>query len=143
MGLLLALGDRVLVLYWAKPEVFLGVWLGWWKGPVITEDLFPLGFSFEKDTRLYFDDTCVVPERLEGKNPAPEEGWGGNQGSRREIRGWAPQQLAFRPSCAGMVLLRAVEHHPAWHHHCAPSPFLPPTPRLPCLQRQSQHLSPL
>ncbi|NWZ54901.1 ETV5 protein, partial [Haliaeetus albicilla] len=25
------------------------------------------GFSFEKDTRLYFDDTCVVPERLEGK----------------------------------------------------------------------------
>ncbi|NWS57313.1 ETV5 protein, partial [Chunga burmeisteri] len=29
------------------------------------------GFSYEKDTRLYFDDTCVVPERLEGKNPAP------------------------------------------------------------------------
>uniref|UniRef100_A0A8D0F1C3 ETS variant transcription factor 5 n=1 Tax=Strix occidentalis caurina TaxID=311401 RepID=A0A8D0F1C3_STROC len=26
-----------------------------------------LGFSYEKDTRLYFDDTCVVPERLEGK----------------------------------------------------------------------------
>ncbi|NXC04181.1 ETV5 protein, partial [Orthonyx spaldingii] len=25
------------------------------------------GFSYEKDTRLYFDDTCVVPERLEGK----------------------------------------------------------------------------
>ncbi|NP_001384719.1 ETS translocation variant 5 isoform X1 [Gallus gallus] len=24
------------------------------------------GFSYEKDTRLYFDDTCVVPERLEG-----------------------------------------------------------------------------
>ncbi|XP_010145217.1 PREDICTED: ETS translocation variant 5-like, partial [Eurypyga helias] len=24
-------------------------------------------FSYEKDTRLYFDDTCVVPERLEGK----------------------------------------------------------------------------
>ncbi|NWR24560.1 ETV5 protein, partial [Emberiza fucata] len=23
------------------------------------------GFSYEKDTRLYFDDTCVVPERLE------------------------------------------------------------------------------
>lgn len=43
---------------------------------MITEDLFPLGFSFEKDTRLYFDDTCVVPERLEGKNPAPEEGRG-------------------------------------------------------------------
>ncbi|KAM6326361.1 ETS translocation variant 5 isoform 1-T1 [Podargus strigoides] len=33
------------------------------------------GFSYEKDTRLYFDDTCVVPERLEGKNLAPEEGW--------------------------------------------------------------------
>lgn len=55
---------------------FFGVWLGWWKGAVITKDLFPLGFSFEKDTRLYFDDTCVVPERLEGKNPAPEEGLG-------------------------------------------------------------------
>ncbi|XP_054840053.1 ETS translocation variant 5 isoform X1 [Eublepharis macularius] len=25
------------------------------------------GFSYEKDARLYFDDTCVVPERLEGK----------------------------------------------------------------------------
>ncbi|NXU27851.1 ETV5 protein, partial [Thalassarche chlororhynchos] len=25
------------------------------------------GFSYEKDTRLYFDDTCVVPERLEGR----------------------------------------------------------------------------
>ncbi|KFZ65300.1 ETS translocation variant 5, partial [Podiceps cristatus] len=25
------------------------------------------GFSYEKDTQLYFDDTCVVPERLEGK----------------------------------------------------------------------------
>ncbi|XP_044532423.1 ETS translocation variant 5 [Gracilinanus agilis] len=25
------------------------------------------GFSCEKDPRLYFDDTCVVPERLEGK----------------------------------------------------------------------------
>ncbi|XP_025892204.1 ETS translocation variant 5 [Nothoprocta perdicaria] len=25
------------------------------------------GFPYEKDTRLYFDDTCVVPERLEGK----------------------------------------------------------------------------
>ncbi|NWX14760.1 ETV5 protein, partial [Aegotheles bennettii] len=25
------------------------------------------GFSYEKETRLYFDDTCVVPERLEGK----------------------------------------------------------------------------
>uniref|UniRef100_A0A8D0HLF1 ETS variant transcription factor 5 n=1 Tax=Sphenodon punctatus TaxID=8508 RepID=A0A8D0HLF1_SPHPU len=25
------------------------------------------GFSYERDTRLYFDDTCVVPERLEGK----------------------------------------------------------------------------
>lgn len=25
------------------------------------------GFSYEKDPRLYFDDTCVVPERLEGK----------------------------------------------------------------------------
>ncbi|NXS58096.1 ETV5 protein, partial [Brachypteracias leptosomus] len=29
------------------------------------------GFSYEKDTRLYFDDTCVVPERLEGKNQEP------------------------------------------------------------------------
>ncbi|KAK1194104.1 ETV5 protein, partial [Pygoscelis papua] len=37
------------------------------EGPVLTEGLFPLGFSYEKDTRLYFDDTCVVPERLEGK----------------------------------------------------------------------------
>ncbi|NXN96018.1 ETV5 protein, partial [Rhinopomastus cyanomelas] len=25
------------------------------------------GFSYDKDARLYFDDTCVVPERLEGK----------------------------------------------------------------------------
>ncbi|NXG50792.1 ETV5 protein, partial [Psilopogon haemacephalus] len=25
------------------------------------------GFPYEKDSRLYFDDTCVVPERLEGK----------------------------------------------------------------------------
>ncbi|NXH17765.1 ETV5 protein, partial [Bucco capensis] len=25
------------------------------------------GFSYEKDTQLYFDDTCVVPERLDGK----------------------------------------------------------------------------
>lgn len=25
------------------------------------------GFTYEKDPRLYFDDTCVVPERLEGK----------------------------------------------------------------------------
>ncbi|XP_029400459.1 ETS translocation variant 5 isoform X3 [Mus pahari] len=25
------------------------------------------GFPYEKDPRLYFDDTCVVPERLEGK----------------------------------------------------------------------------
>ncbi|KAM8855535.1 ETS translocation variant 5a isoform 2-T3 [Spinachia spinachia] len=24
-------------------------------------------FSFDRDTQLYFDDTCVVPERLEGK----------------------------------------------------------------------------
>lgn len=28
--------------------------------------LFP-GFSYEKDAQLYFDDTCVVPERMEGK----------------------------------------------------------------------------
>ncbi|CAO2631370.1 ETS translocation variant 5, partial [Lemmus lemmus] len=25
------------------------------------------GFTYEKDPRLFFDDTCVVPERLEGK----------------------------------------------------------------------------
>lgn len=25
------------------------------------------GFSFDRDAQLYFDDTCVVPERLEGK----------------------------------------------------------------------------
>ncbi|XP_053245758.1 ETS translocation variant 5 [Podarcis raffonei] len=25
------------------------------------------GFPYEKDARLYFDDTCVVPERMEGK----------------------------------------------------------------------------
>uniref|UniRef100_A0A7M4FTX7 ETS variant transcription factor 5 n=1 Tax=Crocodylus porosus TaxID=8502 RepID=A0A7M4FTX7_CROPO len=25
------------------------------------------GFSYDKDARLYFDDTCVVPDRLEGK----------------------------------------------------------------------------
>ncbi|KAF7253435.1 ETS translocation variant 5 [Varanus komodoensis] len=25
------------------------------------------GFSYEKDAQLYFDDTCVVPERMEGK----------------------------------------------------------------------------
>lgn len=40
---------------------------------MLTKGLFPAGFSYEKDTRLYFDDTCVVPERLEGKNLAPEE----------------------------------------------------------------------
>lgn len=40
---------------------------------MLTEGLFPTGFSYEKDTRLYFDDTCVVPERLEGKSLAPEE----------------------------------------------------------------------
>lgn len=28
--------------------------------------IFP-GFSFDRDPQLYFDDTCVVPERLEGK----------------------------------------------------------------------------
>lgn len=27
------------------------------------------GFPYEKDPRLYFDDTCVVPERLEGEVP--------------------------------------------------------------------------
>lgn len=42
---------------------------------MLTGGLFPLGFSYEKDTRLYFDDTCVVPERLEGKQPA--KGWRG------------------------------------------------------------------
>lgn len=25
------------------------------------------GFSFDRDHQLYFDDTCVVPERLEGE----------------------------------------------------------------------------
>lgn len=40
---------------------------------MLTKGLFPPGFSYEKDTRLYFDDTCVVPERLEGKNLSPEE----------------------------------------------------------------------
>lgn len=25
------------------------------------------GFSFDREPQLYFDDTCVVPERLEGK----------------------------------------------------------------------------
>ncbi|KAM8804925.1 ETS translocation variant 5 [Eudromia elegans] len=30
------------------------------------------GFPFDKDARLFFDDTCVVPERLEGKvKPEP------------------------------------------------------------------------
>ncbi|NWW21321.1 ETV5 protein, partial [Falcunculus frontatus] len=38
-----------------------------WRGPTLTKGLFLVGFSYEKDTRLYFDDTCVVPERLEGK----------------------------------------------------------------------------
>ncbi|NXU17904.1 ETV5 protein, partial [Pardalotus punctatus] len=50
----------------AKPGFF-GVQPGWWRGPMLTKGLFPIGFSYEKDTRLYFDDTCVVPERLEGK----------------------------------------------------------------------------
>jgi len=26
----------------------------------------PVDFSFDRDQQLYFDDTCVVPERLEG-----------------------------------------------------------------------------
>lgn len=26
------------------------------------------GFSYERDPQQFFDDTCVVPERLEGKN---------------------------------------------------------------------------
>lgn len=31
-------------------------------------DVFPFpGFSFERDPQQFFDDTCVVPERLEGK----------------------------------------------------------------------------
>lgn len=30
---------------------------------------FLAGFSFDRDQHLYFDDTCVVPERLEGKTP--------------------------------------------------------------------------
>lgn len=25
------------------------------------------GFSYERDPQQFFDDTCVVPERLEGK----------------------------------------------------------------------------
>ncbi|NWJ01483.1 ETV5 protein, partial [Crypturellus undulatus] len=38
----------------------------WWRLSVLTEGLLLLlGFPYEKDTRLYFDDTCVVPERLE------------------------------------------------------------------------------
>lgn len=49
---------------------------GWGGGGALCslKAFFLLGFSYEKDTRLYFDDTCVVPERLEGKNLAPEEG---------------------------------------------------------------------
>lgn len=34
--------------------------------PLNMSSLFP-GFSYEKDAQLYFDDTCVVPERMEGK----------------------------------------------------------------------------
>ncbi|NXI63787.1 ETV5 protein, partial [Anseranas semipalmata] len=49
------------------------------------------GFSYEKDTRLYFDDTCVVPERLEGKQPA--QGWPrGGRGWRKQIRARHPTQ---------------------------------------------------
>lgn len=29
--------------------------------------LLPIDFSFDREQQLYFDDTCVVPERLEGK----------------------------------------------------------------------------
>lgn len=30
------------------------------------------GFSFDRDHQLYFDDTCVVPERLEGNGKRAE-----------------------------------------------------------------------
>lgn len=58
----------------AMPEGSQGLWPGWLRGPVLTVGLFPVGFPYEKDSRLYFDDTCVVPERLEGKNPALGKG---------------------------------------------------------------------
>lgn len=105
---------------------------------MLTKGLFPTGFSYEKDTRLYFDDTCVVPERLEGKNLAPEEACGGTgaHGGRCGDAGICSAWL-IKPSSAGTVLLRAAEHHPTWQlgitavlHLClpaAPSPApLPP-----------------
>lgn len=104
-------GDGILVLEWAKLGGF-WVWLGWWRCPVLTEHLFPLGFSYEKDTRLYFDDTCVVPERLEGKNPAPEEVWGVTRARGGRLRAGLHSSLFLRPSCAGLVLLQAAEHRP-------------------------------
>lgn len=60
------------------------------------KDLYPTGFSYEKDTRLYFDDTCVVPERLEGKI-WPQRGLQGNWGSWREMWGcWDLQCPAYK-----------------------------------------------
>lgn len=123
------------------------------EGPYAHEGLFPAGFSYEKDTRLYFDDTCVVPERLEGKNLAPEEACrgtrahGGRCGGGGICSAWC-----IKPSSVGTVLLRAAEHHPTWqlgitamlclcHRHlpaCSTIPSTSPTP-WPDPAQVSQH----
>ncbi|NWH20079.1 ETV5 protein, partial [Grus americana] len=78
------------------------------------------GFPYEKDTRLYFDDTCVVPERLEGKNPAPEAScrrrvpprpWGGGGGWHRPLL--SPRQLrcrSFRTCYAPGQKVQGISH---------------------------------
>lgn len=81
---------------------------------MLIENLIPLGFSYEKDTRLYFDDTCVVPERLEGKNLAPEKGWQVTWAHGGRFGAAVHSSQLLRLSSAGMVLWRAAEHCPIW-----------------------------
>lgn len=104
------------VLCWIGPsQGFLGSSQGSGGALCSPRVFFLVGFSYEKDTRLYFDDTCVVPERLEGKNLAPEEAYGGTgaHGGRCGDAGICSACL-IKPSSAGTVLLRAAEHHPTW-----------------------------
>lgn len=110
---------------------------------MLTEGLFPLGFSYEKDTRLYFDDTCVVPERLEGKSAAPEEGWGVTRTHGGRLGAGLQPVKANLCWCGAVESCRASSRTAAWHHCRALSPSLPPPHTSPRLQRRRQHLSPL
>lgn len=61
----------------------------------------PLGFSYEKDTRLYFDDTCVVPERLEGKR--------GSSGGHAWAQCW--HELGLRSAAALRLVVAERPSH--------------------------------